>query len=56
MDALMGWLVQLNNGSHLGFALLTVAVMATVGLAVGLGIELIFKALGIGYDRIESGH
>ena len=55
MSALMAWLVRLNAESHLSFALLTVATMAAVGLAVGAGIELLLKALGIGYDRIETG-
>lgn len=53
MDSLMQWLVRLNHDSHWGFALLTVAVMATLGLAVGTGIELILKALGVRYEKIE---
>jgi hypothetical protein len=56
MKTLMDWLVQLNSSSHLSFAVLTVAVMAGLGLAIGTTIELSFKMLGIRYDKIEIEH
>jgi hypothetical protein len=56
MDKVIEWLVDLNKNSHWYFAAMTVLIMATVGLALGGLIELVFKALGIKHDKIEIEH
>jgi hypothetical protein len=56
MKAFMDWLVELNTNHHAAFAVVTVAVMVCLGLVIGGLIELVFKALGIKYNKIEIKH
>lgn len=41
------WTTRLNETDLLAFALVTVGVMAAVGIAIALVADLIFKLLGI---------
>ena len=56
MEYIISWLVELNKTNHLGFAFLTVFVMALVGSTIALLIELVFAAIGIKSDRSKSQH
>ncbi len=56
MDAIIKWVVELNQTNHVGFGILTVAVMAGMGGAIALIAEGVFAALGIRSDKIEIQH
>jgi len=56
MEEIMKWLVELNQNNHLGFGILTVVTMAGVGATIGGSIEVVFKLLGIGSEKIEIHH
>lgn len=54
MENIINWIVELNVNHHIGFALLTVAVMASVGSAIAILTELIFVATGIKSDKSRN--
>lgn len=56
MEGLSQWLVELNKSSHIGFGLLTVAVMSGIGLTIAVLTELLFKLFGVKGERIEIHH
>ncbi|KJU87501.1 hypothetical protein MBAV_000315 [Candidatus Magnetobacterium bavaricum] len=56
MESIINWVVELNRSNHVGFAIVTVLMMAGLGAFIGAGIELFFKALGIKYNKIEIHH
>ncbi|MBF0538788.1 MAG: hypothetical protein HQL03_11115 [Nitrospirae bacterium] len=56
MEGIINWVVELNKSNHVGFALVTVVTMAGLGAFIGAGIEMLFKALGIRYNKIEIRH
>ncbi|MCI4625318.1 MAG: hypothetical protein L3V56_05080 [Candidatus Magnetoovum sp. WYHC-5] len=56
LEQIISWVVELNNSNHMGYAFLTVFVMAGIGGLLGVTIELIFKTLGIKSDKIEIKH
>lgn len=41
------WTTRLNESNRLAFALVTVGVMAAVGIAIATVAELVFRVLGI---------
>ncbi|KJR43682.1 hypothetical protein MCHI_000418 [Candidatus Magnetoovum chiemensis] len=56
MHDLVQWIVELNKTNHVGYAFLTIGIMASLGGLIGAGIELFFKALGIKSNKIEINH
>jgi hypothetical protein len=50
------WTTHLNETNRLAFALVTVGVMATVGLTIAAVAELVFRALGIKTGRARHRH
>lgn len=56
MENIMNWVFELNKASHVGFALLTVATMAGIGILIAVIADLFFKALGIKSNKIEIQH
>jgi len=56
MEHIISWIVELNKTNHLGFAFLTVLVMALVGSSIALLIELVFAVMGVRSGRSKSRH
>jgi hypothetical protein len=56
MEGIINWVVELNKSNHSGFAILTVATMAVVGIFIAVLAELVFKGLGIKTEKIEIKH
>ncbi len=56
MQAIIQWVVELNQANHVGFGILTVATMAGLGGLIAVVAEAFFKGLGIRSDKIEIRH
>lgn len=56
MEAFVDWMVELNRSNHVGFGILTVALMAGIGGVIAVLADLVFTALGIRSDKIEIQH
>lgn len=52
----IAWTTQLNAASPLLFAIVTVAVMAVVGVFFAALMELVFKAIGVRAGRPDGLH
>ncbi|MDP3031914.1 MAG: hypothetical protein Q8N07_00290 [Rhodocyclaceae bacterium] len=52
----IAWTTHLNETNHLAFALVTVGVMAGVGILFAAITEVVFKVLGIKSGKGEHQH
>jgi hypothetical protein len=48
LDWFIQWTTQLNQSNHLGFAVVTVVTMASIGVAIAVVAEVILKRLSGG--------
>jgi hypothetical protein len=60
LDWFIQWTTQLNQSNHLGFAVVTVVTMASIGVAIAVVAEVILKRLSGGKSgaagQNPSGH
>lgn len=56
MEYIISWIVALNKTNHVGFAFLTVFVMAFFGSTIALLIEVLFAIVGIKSGRSKHRH
>jgi hypothetical protein len=60
LDWFIQWTTQLNQTNHLGFAVVTVVTMASIGVAIAVVAEVILKRLSGGKSgaagQNPSGH
>jgi hypothetical protein len=50
------WTAQLNQTNHLGFAIVTVLTMATVGIGIAVIAELLLKQFGAAKSGAPEHH
>jgi hypothetical protein len=50
------WTTRLNETNHLAYALVTVAVMALMGISIAMIAELILKLVGVRSNKADQPH
>jgi hypothetical protein len=56
LDWFIQWTTQLNQTNHLGFAVVTVVTMVTIGVGIAVVAELILTRLSAGKSGAPSHH
>ena len=56
LTSFIQWTAQLNQTNHVGFAVVTVLTMATIGVGIAVVAELVLKRLSAGKSGAAGHH